>query len=94
MAEILKPKRKLPQRRCVGCGEHLPKNTLIRVLRTPEGEIVLDMTGKRSGRGAYICKSLTCYRRAVKSKKLEGSLECSIPAEVYSRMEEELSGEK
>ncbi len=83
--------RKLPTRRCVGCGEHFPKNTLIRVLRTPEGEIVLDTTGKRSGRGAYICKELACFRRAVKSKRLESSLECSIPAEVYSRMEEELS---
>ena len=84
----------MPSRRCVGCGEHFPKNTLIRVLRTPEGEIVLDLTGKRSGRGAYICKSINCYRRAVKSKKLELSLECSIPSEVYSRMEEELQGEK
>ncbi|MBO5907905.1 MAG: YlxR family protein [Clostridia bacterium] len=94
MAQNLTPKRKLPERRCVGCGEHFPKNTLIRILRTPEGEIALDTTGKRSGRGAYICKSLTCYRRAVKSKRLEASLECSIPAEVYSRMEEELQGEK
>ena len=72
----------------------MPKNTLIRVLRTPEGEIVLDLTGKKSGRGAYICKSLSCYKRAVKSKKIESSLECTIPAEVYSRMEEELSGGK
>ena len=83
--------RKLPERRCVGCGEHFPKNTLIRVLRTPEGEIVLDLTGKRSGRGAYICKELACFRRAVKSRRLESSLECSIPKEVYSVMEEELS---
>ena len=91
MAQNTLPKKKMPERRCVGCGEHMPKNTLIRVLRTPEGEIVLDLTGKRSGRGAYICKSLACYKRAVKSKKLESSLECSIPEEVYSRMEEELS---
>ena len=94
MTQNTAPKRKLPERRCVGCGEHFPKNTLIRVLRTPEGEIVLDLTGKRSGRGAYICKSISCYRRAVKSKRLEASLECSIPEEVYSRMEEELQGEK
>ncbi len=92
MAENVTPKRKLPQRRCVGCGEHLPKNTLIRVLRTPDGEIVLDLTGKRSGRGAYICKSLSCYKRAVKSKRLETSLECAISTEIYSKMEEELSG--
>ncbi|MBQ8529284.1 MAG: YlxR family protein [Clostridia bacterium] len=84
-------KRKLPTRRCVGCGEHLPKNTLIRVLRTPEGEIVLDLVGKRSGRGAYICRSLSCFKKAQKSRRLESSLECKIPDEVYARMEEELS---
>ena len=83
--------RKIPTRRCVGCGEHFPKNTLIRVLRTPEGETVLDLVGKRSGRGAYICRSLTCFRKAVKSRRLEVSLECKIPDEVYARMEEELS---
>ena len=85
----IKP-RKIPTRRCVGCGEHLPKNTLIRVLRTPEGETVLDLTGKRSGRGAYICKSVSCFKKAVKSKRLETSLECRIPEEVYARLEEEL----
>ena len=83
--------KKIPTRRCVGCGEHLPKNTLIRVLRTPEGEIVLDLVGKRSGRGAYICRSLSCFKKAQKSRRLESSLECKIPEEVYARMEEELS---
>lgn len=83
--------KKIPIRRCVGCGEHLPKNTLIRVLRTPEGEIVLDLVGKRSGRGAYICRSLSCFKKAQKSRRLESSLECKIPEEVYARMEEELS---
>ena len=86
--------RKTPTRRCVGCGEHFAKNTLIRVLRTPEGEIVLDLVGKRSGRGAYICKSLTCFKKAQKSRRIESSLECKIPDEVYARMEEELSGGK
>ena len=57
MAEC-RPQKKLPTRKCTGCGEHFPKNTLIRVLRTPEGEIVLDLTGKKNGRGAYICKSV------------------------------------
>ncbi|MBQ7387427.1 MAG: YlxR family protein [Clostridia bacterium] len=83
--------KKIPTRRCVGCGEHFPKNTLIRVLRTPEGEITLDLRGKMSGRGAYICKSAACLKKARKARRLETSLECSIPDEVYARMEEELS---
>ena len=83
--------KKIPTRRCTGCGEHFPKNTLIRVLRTPEGEVVLDLTGKRSGRGAYICKSRDCLKKARRAKRLESSLECSIPDEVYARMEEELT---
>ena len=89
----LKP-RKIPERRCVGCGEHFPKSTLVRVLRTPEGEIVVDLTGKRSGRGAYICKSAQCLKKAIKSKRLDASLECKIPEEIYPALEEELKGEK
>ena len=83
--------KKLPMRRCVGCGEHLPKNTLVRVLRTPEGEIVLDLSGKKSGRGAYICKKAACLKKARKSRRIEASLECSIPEAVYDRMEEEIN---
>ena len=83
--------RKIPERRCTGCGNHFPKSTLIRVLRTPEGEIVLDLTGKKSGRGAYICKSVKCLRRAAKAKRIDKSLECSVPEDVYERMEKELS---
>ena len=83
--------KKIPVRRCVGCGEHLPKAELVRVLRTPEGEVVLDLTGKKSGRGAYICKKAACFKKARKSKRLETSLECSIPETVYDRMEEEIS---
>ncbi len=86
-----KPARKVPTRRCTGCGEHFPKNTLIRVLRTPTGQIVLDLTGKMSGRGAYICKSAACFKKARKSGRIEQSLECSVPEEIYVRMEEELS---
>ena len=82
--------KKLPVRRCSGCGERFPKNTLVRVLRTPEGEIVLDLTGKRSGRGAYICKSSACLKKARKSKRIQASLECEIPEEIYDRMEEEI----
>ena len=83
--------RKIPERRCTGCGEHFPKNTLIRVLRTPEGEIILDVTGKRSGRGAYICKSADCLKKARRARRIETSLECSVPDEIYARMEEELT---
>lgn len=82
--------KKQPTRRCTGCGEHFPKKELIRVLRTPEGDIVIDELGKRSGRGAYICKKLECFRKARKQRRLEASLECSIPEDVYKKLEEEL----
>ena len=85
------PVRKIPTRRCTGCGEHFPKNTLIRVLRTPEGEIVLDLTGKKNGRGAYICKNAECLKKARKSRRIEISLECHISDELYTKMEEELT---
>ena len=93
MADIIKVKR-IPERRCTGCGEHFPKSDLIRVLRTPEGEIVLDVTGKRSGRGAYICKNSSCLKKARKARRIETSLECRIPDEVYDRLEEELASGK
>lgn len=83
--------RKVPTRRCTGCGEHFPKNTLIRVLRTPEGEIVLDLTGKKNGRGAYICKSAACFKKAKKSRRIETSLGVAISEELYEKMEEELT---
>ena len=83
--------KKIPMRRCLGCNEHKPKNELLRVVRDPEGEVSLDFTGKKSGRGAYICKSVKCLRRAAKAKRIDKSLECSVPEEVYERMEKELS---
>ena len=83
--------KKQPIRRCTGCGEHFPKKELIRVLRTPEGEIVLDLVGKKSGRGAYICKSADCLKKARRKQRLEIALECAIPSEVYDRLEEELT---
>ena len=83
--------KKQPTRRCTGCGEHFTKKELIRVLRTPEGEIVIDELGKRSGRGAYICKRPECLRKSRKQRRLETSLECSIPDEVYKKLEEELN---
>ena len=94
MANAENTTKKVPTRRCTGCGEHFPKNTLIRVLRTPEGEIILDLTGKKNGRGAYICKNANCLKKARKSKRIESSLECAISEELYLRMEEELTGGK
>ena len=85
------PVRKIPTRRCTGCGEHFPKKTLIRVLRTPEGEIILDLTGKKNGRGAYICKNAACLKKARKSRRIELSLDCRISDELYIKMEEELT---
>ena len=83
--------RKIPMRQCLGCNEHKPKRELLRVVRDPEGNVSLDFTGKKSGRGAYICKSVKCLRKAAKSKRIEKNLECAIPDEVYEKMESELS---
>ena len=83
--------KKVPVRRCTGCGEHYPKLELIRILRTPEGDIVLDAGAKASGRGAYICRNPECLKRARRARRLESSLECIIPDEVYDRLEEALS---
>ena len=83
--------KKIPERQCLGCNAHKPKKDLLRVVRTPEGEIVLDFTGKRSGRGAYICKSVSCLKKARKSGRIGRSLDCEIPEAVYDRMEKELS---
>ena len=84
-------KRKIPMRKCVGCGEMKPKKELIRVLRTEENEFVLDTTGKKNGRGAYLCMSKDCFEKAVKSKWLEMSFKQAIPTEVYDRLEKEMS---
>lgn len=83
--------RKIPMRQCLGCNEHKEKRELLRVVRDPEGNISLDFTGKKSGRGAYICKNVKCLRRAAKSKRIEKNLGCAIPDEVYEKMESELS---
>ena len=89
MAEIQKNK-KLVIRKCVGCNESFEKKTLIRIVRSPEGEVSLDFVGKKSGRGAYICRSVSCLKKAMKSKRLERNLDCVIPNEVYEKLEGEL----
>ena len=83
-------KKKIPQRRCVGCGETRDKKELIRVVRSPEGEISLDLTGKKSGRGAYICNNLACLKKARKNKRIEQNLETSISNELYEALEKQL----
>ncbi len=84
-------KKKTPERQCMGCNERFPKNTLLRVVRDPEGNVTLDFTGKKSGRGAYICKNVSCLKKAQKAKRLSRVLECEIPDEVFAGMEEELN---
>lgn len=82
--------KKIPLRQCIGCGEMKSKKEMIRVLKTGEGEIVIDGTGRKNGRGAYICPSMDCFKRAVKGKGLERSLKMAIPKEVYETLEKEM----
>lgn len=83
--------KKIPMRRCTGCGDQKPKKELVRVVKTPDGEILLDLTGKASGRGAYICNNAECLKKARKSKRIDRTFEMTIPDEVYKQMEEEIS---
>ena len=83
--------KKIPLRKCVGCGSLKEKREMIRVIKTPEDEVVLDATGRKNGRGAYICMNPECLRAARKSKGLERSLEISIPEKVYDGLEKEMS---
>ena len=88
----MKPK-KLPLRMCLGCNEMKPKKELIRVVKCPEGDISLDFTGKKSGRGAYICHNAECLRLARKARRFEKSFSCKIEESVYEVMENELRSE-
>lgn len=82
--------KKVPLRKCVGCGEMKSKKEMVRVIKTPENEILIDMTGKKNGRGAYICSSQECLLKAYKSKGLEKSFKRAVPEEVYESLREEL----
>ena len=84
------PARKIPMRQCLGCNQHKPKKELLRVVRSPEGDVSLDFVGKKSGRGAYICHDIKCLRRVRKSRRLENVLSVPISEEVYNQMETEL----
>ena len=79
--------KKLPQRKCVGCGEHRDKCDLWRIVKSPSGDVSLDKTGKAQGRGAYICRSVACLKKAIKAHRLESNLEASVPSEVYEALE-------
>ena len=83
---------KIPQRQCVGCRERKDKKSLLRVVKSPQGEVSLDFVGKKPGRGAYVCRDVECLKRARKSRALERALEIAIPDEVYDAMETELGG--
>ncbi len=82
--------KKIPMRQCMGCRERFPKRELIRVVRTTEGTVMLDFSGKLNGRGAYICPKSGCLQKARKAKSLDRSLETAIPEEVYDRLEKEM----
>ena len=81
--------KKVPMRKCVGCGEMKNKKEMMRVLKTAENEIVLDTTGRKNGRGAYLCFSKECLQKAAKNRGLERSLKIAIPKEVYENLERE-----
>ena len=83
--------KKIPERRCLGCGVSCPKSSLIRVVRTPEGDVVLDATGKANGRGAYICRKSECFRTARKKGRFSSNLSCEIPEEVYDSLEKRVA---
>ncbi len=86
--------KKIPLRQCIGCGEMKGKKEMMRILRTPEGRICLDVTGKKNGRGAYLCKQEECLKKARKNKGLERAFQMSIPDEVYCLLEEEFESLK
>ena len=86
----MQKQRKIPQRQCVGCRTMKDKKALIRVVKTPEGEIVLDTTGKKSGRGAYVCPAQECLAKARKAKALERAFSAPLPAEVWEALEQQM----
>ncbi len=83
--------KKIPMRQCVGCGEMKNKKDMMRVLRTTEGDIVLDTTGRKNGRGAYLCRDIGCLQKAAGNKGLERSFKMRIPREIYENLEKEFA---
>ena len=82
--------KKIPQRQCMGCRERRAKREMIRVVRSPEGTVSLDFSGKLNGRGAYLCPNPECLKKAIRSRALDRSLETEIPEEVYARLQKEM----
>jgi len=82
--------KKIPIRTCIGCNESKPKKELIRVVKSPEGEISIDFTGKKNGRGAYLCFNVTCLEKAIKTKKLSRTFETQIEDEIYNKLRAEM----
>ena len=91
--KIMQEKR-VPLRKCLGCGEMIGKKGAARIVRTKQGEVSYDPTGKKSGRGAYICRSAECLELAAKARRLERALKCEIPAHVYETLKKELTADK
>lgn len=85
--------KKIPLRQCGGCGEMKPKRELVRVVRSPEGEISLDLTGRKNGRGSYICKNVECFEKAIKRKSFERAFGMKIPEETAENILKELTSE-
>ena len=85
--------KKIPLRMCTGCMEMNPKKELIRIVKTPEGEICVDLTGKKSGRGAYVCRNIECFEKAYKAKRLSRNLLTQISDEIYDKLREEIGNE-
>lgn len=83
--------RKIPLRMCVGCQEMFEKRSLIRLVRTPEGEVLFDTTGKKAGRGVYCCRKQECLNLAIKAKRIQKAFKCEIPNQIFIKLTEELS---
>ena len=84
----------IPLRKCIGCGEMIGKKGAVRVVRSKDGEISVDPTGKKAGRGAYLCRSVACLELARKGRKLERGLKCAIPDDIYEILEKELTSDQ
>lgn len=84
-------KRKVPLRKCIGCGENKDKRNLIRIVKNKEDEFFVDIIGKKNGRGAYVCPKVDCLNAAIKNKGLERSFKCKIPQDIYDEMKKEFS---
>ena len=82
--------KKVPLRQCIGCGEMKSKKEMVRILKTESGEIILDATGRKNGRGAYLCPNMECFRKAVKGRGIERSFKMAVPREVYEALEKEM----